>query len=95
MGSLAGMLREQGYRVTGSDSHVYPPMSTMLEDLGIDVRTGFSADHLVPTPDLVVIGNAISRGNQKPRPYSRARSRTCRCRKCCAISSSAASARWW
>ena len=63
MGSLAGMLREQGYRVTGSDSHVYPPMSTMLEKLGIDVRAGFSADHLVPAPDLVVIGNAISRGN--------------------------------
>ena len=63
MGSLAGMLREQGYRVTGSDSHVYPPMSTMLEELGIDVRAGFSADHLMPTPDLVVIGNAISRGN--------------------------------
>ena len=63
MGSLAGMLREQGYRVTGSDSHVYPPMSTMLKELGIDVRVGFSADHLVPAPDLVVIGNAISRGN--------------------------------
>jgi len=63
MGSLAGMLHEQGYRVTGSDSRVYPPMSTMLEALGIDVRTGFSADHLIPAPDLVVIGNAISRGN--------------------------------
>ena len=63
MGSLAGMLRERGYRVTGSDSRVYPPMSTLLEKLGIDVRAGFSAEHLVPTPDLVVIGNAVSRGN--------------------------------
>ena len=63
MGSLAGMLRERGYRVTGSDSRVYPPMSTLLEDLGIEVRSGFSAEHLVPTPDLVVIGNAVSRGN--------------------------------
>ena len=63
MGSLAGMLRERGYRVTGSDSHVYPPMSTMLADMGINVRAGFSADHLVPVPDLVVIGNAVSRGN--------------------------------
>lgn len=63
MGSLAGMLREQGYRVTGSDSHVYPPMSTLLADLGIDVRAGFSAEHLEPPPDLVVIGNAVSRGN--------------------------------
>ena len=63
MGSLAGMLHERGYRVTGSDSRVYPPMSTMLADLGIDVRAGFAADHLVPAPDLVVIGNAVSRGN--------------------------------
>ena len=63
MGSLSGMLRERGYRVSGSDSHVYPPMSTMLADLGIDVQAGFSADHLVPAPDLVVIGNAVSRGN--------------------------------
>ena len=63
MGSLAGMLRERGYRVTGSDCRVYPPMSTLLADLGIDVRAGFSSDHLVPTPDLVVIGNAVSRGN--------------------------------
>lgn len=63
MGSLAGMLRERGYRVTGSDSRVYPPMSTMLEDLGIALYEGFAAEHLAPAPDLVVIGNAVSRGN--------------------------------
>ena len=63
MGSLAGMLCERGYRVTGSDNRVYPPMSTMLEDLGILLHEGFAAEHLYPSPDLIVIGNAVSRGN--------------------------------
>ena len=63
MGSLAGMLCERGYRVTGSDNRVYPPMSTMLEDLGILLHEGFAAEHLDPPPDLIVIGNAVSRGN--------------------------------
>ena len=62
-GSLAGMLRQQGYRVTGSDSRVYPPMSTMLQDMGINLYEGFAAEHLEPAPDLVIIGNAVSRGN--------------------------------
>ena len=62
-GSLAGMLSERGYRVTGSDSHVYPPMSTMLKDMGIDLYEGFAAEHLDPAPDLVIVGNAVSRGN--------------------------------
>ena len=62
-GSLAGMLRQRGYRVTGSDSQVYPPMSTMLQEMGIDLYEGFAAEHLDPTPDLVVVGNAVSRGN--------------------------------
>ena len=62
-GSLAGMLRQQGYRVTGSDSRVYPPMSTMLQDMGINLYEGFAAKHLQPAPDLVIIGNAVSRGN--------------------------------
>ena len=48
MGSLAGMLCERGYRVTGSDNRVYPPMSTMLEDLGILLHEGFAAEHLDP-----------------------------------------------
>jgi len=63
MGSLAGMMRERGCRVTGSDTHVYPPMSTFLADLGIEVQPGFDAARLDPAPDLVVVGNAVSRGN--------------------------------
>ncbi|HEX8354434.1 MAG TPA: UDP-N-acetylmuramate:L-alanyl-gamma-D-glutamyl-meso-diaminopimelate ligase [Pyrinomonadaceae bacterium] len=64
MASLAGMLQARGHRVTGSDENVYPPMSTMLESLGIDVMQGYRPEHLLdPTPDCVVIGNALSRGN--------------------------------
>jgi UDP-N-acetylmuramate: L-alanyl-gamma-D-glutamyl-meso-diaminopimelate ligase len=63
MGSLAAMLNSQGYHVTGSDSHVYPPMSTFLASQGIKVFEGFHTDHLSPKPDLVIIGNAMSRGN--------------------------------
>jgi len=57
------MLRERGFRVTGSDSGVYPPASTLLENLGISFFNTFDAAHLQPAPDLVVIGNIISRGN--------------------------------
>jgi UDP-N-acetylmuramate: L-alanyl-gamma-D-glutamyl-meso-diaminopimelate ligase len=63
MGSLALMLRERGCRVTGSDAQVYPPMSTFLAELGIEVQPGFDAARLEPAPDLVVVGNAVSRGN--------------------------------
>jgi UDP-N-acetylmuramate: L-alanyl-gamma-D-glutamyl-meso-diaminopimelate ligase len=64
MASLAGMLQEQGFEVTGSDLNVYPPMSTFLEKLGIEVFSGFSKENILRVkPDLVVIGNAISRGN--------------------------------
>ncbi len=63
MASLAGLLRAKGHHVSGSDEHVYPPMSTMLESQGIPVATGFQASNLNPAPDLVVIGNAIPRGN--------------------------------
>ncbi|RTR05286.1 UDP-N-acetylmuramate:L-alanyl-gamma-D-glutamyl-meso-diaminopimelate ligase [Halomonas nitroreducens] len=63
MGSLALLAREQGHHVSGSDANVYPPMSTQLEAAGIALMEGFSADHLAPRPDLVVIGNALSRGN--------------------------------
>jgi UDP-N-acetylmuramate: L-alanyl-gamma-D-glutamyl-meso-diaminopimelate ligase len=62
MASLAGMLRERGARVTGSDAAAYPPMSDFLEQLGIRVQP-FSPQNLEPAPDLVVVGNAISRGN--------------------------------
>jgi UDP-N-acetylmuramate: L-alanyl-gamma-D-glutamyl-meso-diaminopimelate ligase len=63
MGSLAAMLKSQGYQVSGSDSHVYPPMSTFLASQDIKIFEGFHADHLLPKPDLVIIGNAMSRGN--------------------------------
>src|SRR6266568_7454045 len=63
MASLAGMLQACGHRVTGSDENVYPPMSTMLESLGIAVMQGYSPEHLTPTPDCVIVGYAIPRGN--------------------------------
>ncbi|HVN18063.1 MAG TPA: UDP-N-acetylmuramate:L-alanyl-gamma-D-glutamyl-meso-diaminopimelate ligase [Dongiaceae bacterium] len=63
MASLAGMLKERGHRVTGSDAAAYPPMSDFLRDLNIPVAQPFAVQNLTPTPDLVVIGNAISRGN--------------------------------
>jgi UDP-N-acetylmuramate: L-alanyl-gamma-D-glutamyl-meso-diaminopimelate ligase len=63
MASLAGMLQARGHRVTGSDENVYPPMSTMLESLGIRIMQGYDASHLEPAPDCVVVGNAIPRGN--------------------------------
>ena len=63
MASLAGMLQARGHQVTGSDENVYPPMSTMLEGLGIRIMQGYAASHLEPAPDCVVVGNAIPRGN--------------------------------
>ena len=63
MGSLAILARELGFQVSGSDANVYPPMSTQLEEQGIELREGFDPAHLRPHPDLVVIGNAMSRGN--------------------------------
>lgn len=63
MASLAGLLQAQGYRVTGSDQNVYPPMSTYLANINIAVLPGFRAEHVAPRPDLVIVGNAVSRGN--------------------------------
>jgi UDP-N-acetylmuramate: L-alanyl-gamma-D-glutamyl-meso-diaminopimelate ligase len=63
MASLAGMLAARGHRVTGSDENVYPPMSTMLESIGIQIMRGYAAVNLTPAPDCVVVGNAIPRGN--------------------------------
>jgi UDP-N-acetylmuramate: L-alanyl-gamma-D-glutamyl-meso-diaminopimelate ligase len=63
MASLAGMLQERGFQVTGSDAASYPPMSTFLESLDIPVAQPFAEENLDPTPDLVVVGNALSRGN--------------------------------
>ncbi|PSJ42397.1 UDP-N-acetylmuramate:L-alanyl-gamma-D-glutamyl-meso-diaminopimelate ligase [Zobellella endophytica] len=63
MGGLAVLARQLGYRVTGSDANVYPPMSTQLEQQGIDLIEGYDPAQLEPVPDLVVVGNAMSRGN--------------------------------
>jgi UDP-N-acetylmuramate: L-alanyl-gamma-D-glutamyl-meso-diaminopimelate ligase len=63
MASLAGMLKQRGIRVTGSDAAAYPPMSTFLAELGISLSQPFAEVNLKPRPDLVVVGNAISRGN--------------------------------
>jgi UDP-N-acetylmuramate: L-alanyl-gamma-D-glutamyl-meso-diaminopimelate ligase len=63
MGSLAGMLKASGYHVTGSDDHIYPPMSTLLQDQGIECRNGFSGKNLDSNLDLVIIGNAVSKNN--------------------------------
>lgn len=63
VGALAGMLKEAGYKVTGSDQHVYPPMSDFLVECGIAVHEGYSAANLQPLPELVVVGNVITLNN--------------------------------
>jgi UDP-N-acetylmuramate: L-alanyl-gamma-D-glutamyl-meso-diaminopimelate ligase len=63
MGSLAGMLKSLGLKVTGSDQNVYPPMSTQLRAQGIEIREGYKAENLADKPDLVVVGNAVSKTN--------------------------------
>lgn len=63
MGSLAVLAKEMGYRVSGCDENVYPPMSTQLQGAGILLDQGYRVEHLACKPDLVVIGNAMSRGN--------------------------------
>src|ERR1700743_1483974 len=63
MASLAGLLQLHGHRITGSDAAAYPPMSDLLRELGIPVMEPYSETNLDPVPDLVVIGNALSRGN--------------------------------
>jgi UDP-N-acetylmuramate: L-alanyl-gamma-D-glutamyl-meso-diaminopimelate ligase len=63
MGGIAALARDAGHRVTGCDANVYPPMSTQLAALGIDIVEGFGADQLAAAPDLWVIGNVVTRGN--------------------------------
>lgn len=63
MGAMAGMFKSLGGEVTGSDDHVYPPMSTQLESLGITLMQGYRAENLDHSPDLVVVGNVITRKN--------------------------------
>jgi UDP-N-acetylmuramate: L-alanyl-gamma-D-glutamyl-meso-diaminopimelate ligase len=63
MAPVAGMLKERGFHVTGSDVNVYPPSSTLLDSLGIRWNEGFREENLKPSPDLAVVGNVIARGN--------------------------------
>lgn len=77
MGGIAVLARALGHKVTGSDQNVYPPMSTQLENLGIELTTGYDPAQLEPVPDMVIIGNAMSRGNpaveavlEKKLPYT-------------------------
>ena len=63
MGGIAAIAKSLGHHVTGSDQNVYPPMSTQLEELGIELTQGYDVSQLEPAPDIVVIGNAMSRGN--------------------------------
>ena len=65
MGAVAAAMRAQGYTVTGSDSDVYPPMSTFLEERGIGLTRGYRAENIPASADLIVVGNAISRGNEE------------------------------
>ncbi len=63
MGGVAALARAAGHEVTGSDANVYPPMSTQLKELGVDIMEGYEPQHLDQVPDYVVVGNAMSRGN--------------------------------
>ena len=63
MGGIAAIAKALGHKVTGADANVYPPMSTQLEQLGIELTQGWDPQQLEPAPDLVIIGNALSRGN--------------------------------
>ncbi|XHS78629.1 UDP-N-acetylmuramate:L-alanyl-gamma-D-glutamyl-meso-diaminopimelate ligase [Burkholderiaceae bacterium UC74_6] len=66
MGGLAALAREAGHKVTGCDANVYPPMSTQLEALGIELITGFGAEQMELRPDMFVIGNVVTRGERFP-----------------------------
>ena len=63
MSSLAGMLKQRGFKITGSDQNIYPPISHFLEDLSIPVLEGYRPQNLIPIPDLVIVGNVITREN--------------------------------
>jgi UDP-N-acetylmuramate: L-alanyl-gamma-D-glutamyl-meso-diaminopimelate ligase len=71
MASLAGILKQEGYLVTGSDQNVYPPMSRFLEDLSIPVMEGYKAENFHPVPDLAIVGNVITRLNPEAVELSR------------------------
>ena len=63
MGGIAAIAKQMGFRVSGCDANVYPPMSTQLEQLGIELKQGYLVEHLADEPDLIIVGNAMARGN--------------------------------
>ncbi|MFP4521273.1 MAG: UDP-N-acetylmuramate:L-alanyl-gamma-D-glutamyl-meso-diaminopimelate ligase [Fibrobacterota bacterium] len=63
MASCAAMLKDSGHKVTGSDNNAYPPMSDFLRERGIEISGGYSPENVIPKPDIVVVGNSVSRGN--------------------------------
>ena len=71
MASMAGLLKDRGYVITGSDQNIYPPMSLFLESLGIPVLKGYKAEHLDPDPDLVIVGNVVTKNNPEAVELSR------------------------
>lgn len=71
MASLAGLLKDRGFKITGSDMNPYPPMSTQLESLGITIIKGYQAANLHPAPDFVIVGNVISAGNEEAKELVR------------------------
>jgi len=71
MASLAGLLKDRGFRVTGSDSNPYPPMSTQIENLGISIAKPYSKKNLDPAPDFVIVGNVISANNEEAQEMVR------------------------
>lgn len=71
MASLAGLLKDRGFKVTGSDANPYPPMSTQIENLGIPLMKGYRGENLQPQPDFVIVGNVISRNNPEAQEMVR------------------------
>ena len=71
MASLAGLLKDRGFKVTGSDANPYPPMSTQIEKLGIKIQAGYAAANLSPKPDFVIVGNVISASNDEAKELMR------------------------
>jgi UDP-N-acetylmuramate: L-alanyl-gamma-D-glutamyl-meso-diaminopimelate ligase len=71
MSSLAGILKQKGYRITGSDHNIYPPISTFLETLSIPIKKGYNPSNLHARPDLVIVGNVITRDNPEARELLR------------------------
>jgi UDP-N-acetylmuramate: L-alanyl-gamma-D-glutamyl-meso-diaminopimelate ligase len=71
MASLAGLLKDRGFKITGSDLNPYPPMSTQLESLGIQIQTPYSKSNLIKRPDFVIVGNVISANNEEAQELIR------------------------